>query len=200
MGESGLKRKGTGMQLHHWCFLVLIFAAPLQAPPAATGAAQPPTQKPSQEQEKAQPSTLKAEDLPVDIDRIQQALSNTPRLRFDQNDKPVFRLQVFGEKPTIDDILGPDWAKGPVKYGAMTHQEFLNMVTPKDVQGYAAFSNGEGATVAATSFLLQWTLQKAIAKYNETRDERAREAARQEVIEALNALEQARAKAGLPKK
>ena len=27
----------------------------------------------------------------------------------------------------------------------MTHQEFLDMVTPKDVQGYAPFSNGEGA-------------------------------------------------------
>lgn len=76
----------------------------------------------------------------------------------------------------------------------------LDLVTPKDVQGYAAFSNKEGATAAATSFLLQWTLQKAIQKYRETKDERARAAAREEVIEALNALEQARAKAGLPRK
>ena len=94
--------------------------------------------------------------LPVDLDRIQRALAKTPMLRFDELDKPVFRVQVFGENPTIEDILGPDWAKGPVKHGSMTHQEFLNMVTPTDVQGYAAFSNKEGATVAATSFLLQW--------------------------------------------
>jgi hypothetical protein len=87
-----------------------------------------------------------------------------------------------------------------VKHGAMTDQEFLNLVTPKDVQRYAAFSNTEGATVAATSFLLQWTLQKANRKYNETTDERARAAAKQEVLDALNELEKARGKAGLPRK
>jgi hypothetical protein len=140
-------------------------------------------------------------DLPVDLDRIQKALANTPKLRFDpETNKPVFRVQIFGEKPTINDILGPDWATGPVPYGGMTHQEFLDFVTPEDVKGYAAFSNKEGITVAATSFLLQWTLQKAIRKYNETTDERAREAARKEVLDALKALEDARAKAGLPKK
>jgi hypothetical protein len=144
--------------------------------------------------------TLSPEDLPVSLDRIQRALAHTPKLRFDSNDKPVFRVEVFGDKPTIEDILGPDFHKGPVKYGAMTHQEFLNMVTPKDVQGYAAFSNSEGAGVAATSFLLQWTLQKAIHKLREARDERAKAAARQEVVEALNELDKARAKAGLPRR
>ena len=186
------------MQLHHWPLILLIAAASVQNPPAAGSAAQT-TKEPSKQQE-AQAPKVKAEDLPVDIDRIQRALANTPKLRFDKDDRPVFRIEVFGEKPTIDDILGPDWAKGPVPYGGMTHQEFLDMVTPKDVQGYAAFSNKEGAVVAATSFLLQWTLQKAIAKYRNSQDERARAAARQEVLDALKALEDARAKAGLPRK
>lgn len=74
------------------------------------------------------------------------------------------------------------------------------MVTPEEHKGYAGFTNKEGITVAATSYLLQWTLQKAIRKFNETQDEREREAARREVIEALNALEEARAKAGLSRK
>ena len=187
------------MPLSSWCLILLLGAllpwSPTQAPPQAP----PPPSRPPQD--RPQPTTkLEAIDLPVDLDRIQKALANTPMLRFDAENRPVFRVQIFGEKPTIDDILGPDWAKGPVPYGGMTHQEFLNLVTPKDVQGYAAFSNKEGMTVAATSFLLQWTLQKAIRKYNETKDERAREAARKEVLDALNALEQARAKAGLPKK
>lgn len=186
------------MQLHHWPLIILIAAAPGQNPPAA-GSAVPTTKEPSKQQETQAPK-VKAEDLPVDIDRIQRALANTPMLRFDKDSRPLFRVEVFGEKPTIDDILGPDWAKGPVPYGGMTHQEFLDMVTPKDVQGYAAFSNKEGATVAATSFLLQWTLQKAIAKYRNSQDDREREAARQEVLDALKALEDARAKAGLPRK
>ena len=47
---------------------------------------------------------------------------------------------------------------------------------------------------------MQWTLQKAIQKYNETQDERARAAARQEVLDALKALEDARAKSSLPRR
>ena len=180
------------MTLTHWCFVALIVVTSAQ-PPA--GQTQPPAQKPPQES-KQPPPAIKAEDLPVDLDRIQRALANTPRLRFDEKDQPVFRVQVFGEKPTIDDILGPDWATGPVKYGAMTHQEFLAFVTPRDLQGYGGLTNTEGATIAATSFALQWTLQKAIRKYRESQDTREREAARKEVLEALNALEQARAKAG----
>jgi hypothetical protein len=84
--------------------------------------------------------------------------------------------------------------------GAMNHQEFLAMVTPKDVQGYAAFSNGQAFTVAATSIALQWALQKAIHKFGEASDRRAQEAARREVMDAINALQEARRRAGLPPK
>jgi hypothetical protein len=183
------------------CLILLFASMPLtgpakaDAPSSTPQQAAPPPQKPEPGAPKVDPA-----DLPVSLDRIQKALSKTPMLRFDEKDRPVFRVQVFGDKPTIEDILGPDFAKGPVKHGAMTHQEFLDLVTPDDVKGYAAFSNKEGMTVAATSLALQWTLQKAIRKFNETRDERAREAARQEVLDALNALEEARAKAGLPRR
>jgi hypothetical protein len=82
----------------------------------------------------------------------------------------------------------------------MTHREFLDMVTPKGVQGYAAFNNREAATVAATSLALQWALQKAIHHYQIAKHEREREAARREVQAALAELEKARLKAGLPPK
>lgn len=171
------------MQLVQCCLLVAVMAGAQAQPPQAT----PPAEKPQAPAVKVDP-----DDLPVSLDRIQKALAKTPILRFDERDRPVFRVQVFGERPTIEDILGPDFSKGPVPHGSLTHDEFLKMVTPEDVQGYAAFSNKEGMTVAATSFLLQWTLQKAIQKFGETRDERARAAARQEVLQALEALEQAR--------
>jgi hypothetical protein len=156
-------------------------------------------QKPTHEQKKAQ-APASAMDLGVDLDRIQRALAQTPRMRFDTENRPVFRVQVFGAKPTIEEILGEDFSTAPVPYGSLTHQEFLAMVTPTEMQGYGGFTNKEGATVAATSFLLQWTLQKAIRKYNETQDERARAAARQEVLDALKQLEEARVRAGLPRK
>ena len=168
-----------------YCLIVMLAALPQQATP-------PPQQKPEAPVAKVDPAAL-----PVSVERIQRALAKTPMLRFDQKDMPLFRVQVFGDKPTIEEILGPDWATRPVPHGGLTHREFLAMVTPKEHQGYAGFSNSEGITVAATSALLQWTLQKALQKYNQSSDERQREAARKEVLEALKALEEARARAGI---
>jgi hypothetical protein len=130
-------------------------------------------------------------------ERPRAAPGSTPAIKLN-GDRVVFRVEVLGKKPTIEDILGPDYLKGPVPNAGMTHQEFLDMVTPKDVQGYAAFSNREGMMVAATSFALQWALQKAIHKFQTAQQDREREAARKEVQEALADLEKARAKAGLP--
>jgi hypothetical protein len=188
------------MHFAPWSLILLLGSVPPHALSPQGTTPQTPPQQSTPSTEKPQTVKVDPNDLPVSLDRIQRALARTPMLRFDEKDRPVFRVQIFGEQPTIEDILGPDFAKGPVKHGSMTHQEFLDLVTPKDVQGFAAFSNKEGATVAATSFLLQWTLQKAIQKFRETKDARAREAARQEVIEALNALDEARAKAGLPRR
>jgi hypothetical protein len=187
---------------HRWLIALWVFL-PAQAPTSQVSTPQPQSQPPPQTPQapqKPEAAKIDPRDLPVSLDRIQRALAHTPMLRFDQTNKPVFRVQVFGEKPTIEDILGPDFARGPVPYGSMTHQEFLDLVTPKDVQGYAAFSNKEGMAVATTSFLFQWALQKALHKLKTAKDERARAAARQEVMDALDALEKARAKAGMPPK
>ncbi|OFW24165.1 MAG: hypothetical protein A3G21_20650 [Acidobacteria bacterium RIFCSPLOWO2_12_FULL_66_21] len=175
--------------------LLLIAAALLTGPPQQATSQPSMVSNPDGSARTAAPAD---EDLPVSLDRIRRALARPPAL--DLRGKPVFRVEVFGRKPTIEDILGPDFLKGPVPYGGMTHQEFLNMVTPKDVQGYAAFTNKEGMTVAATSLALQWALQKAIHKFEQARNEREKEAARREVQDALADLAKARLKAGLPPK
>ena len=137
---------------------------------AQTGAGAPPPAAESQPAANGSVA-LDPEDLPVDLDRIQRALARPPALKLETK-RPVFRVEVFGRNPTIEDILGPDFLRGPVPYGGMTHNEFLNMVTPRDVQGYAAFSNKQAVTVAATSFALQWALRQALQKYNDARQER----------------------------
>jgi hypothetical protein len=147
----------------------------------------------------AEPARINPDRLPIDIEKIQRAVARRPAIRL-SSDRQVFRVEVFGRSPTIEDILGPDYLVGPVPYGGMSHQDFLNMVTPKDVQGYAAFTNKEGLMVAATSMALQWGLRQAIAKYNDAKEARAREAARKEVEAALAALRKARREAGLPDK
>jgi hypothetical protein len=174
-------------------------ATPRQSAPPATppSPAQPSPQKPPEADGTSEPTG----ELPVSLDHIREALSRPPAISLEDN-PAVFRVEVVGRKLTIEDILGPDYLKGPVPAvaGGMTHQEFLDLVTPKDVQGYAAFSNGQALTVAATSFALQWGLLKAIHKFQEAKADRDREAARKEVQDALAELEKARIKAGLPPK
>ena len=136
-------------------------------------------------------------DLPVSVEKIKKAVSRPAAIQ-PRSDRVVFRVEVFAKKPTVEDILGPDYLKGPVPYGGMTHSEFLNMVTPNEFKGYSIFTNKEGMMVAATSFAMQWALMKAIDKLKEARTERAKDAARREVLEAMNELEAARKRAGLP--
>jgi hypothetical protein len=177
---------------------VLVLCSLAFASPPAAAQGTPDTQPPPSANGSAAP-TIDPDRLPIDLDKIQRAIRRPPAIKLD-NERAVFRIEIFGRKPTIEDILGRDFLRGPVPYGGMTHQEFLNMVTPKDVQGYAAFDNKQAFTVAATSLALQWALQKAIQKYQDAKEERARAAAKQEVEEALAELRRARRAAGLPDK
>jgi hypothetical protein len=145
------------------------------------------------------PPTSPAEDLPVSVDRIQRALAAPPSIDLKEQN-PVFRLEVFGRKPTLEDILGERFWIGPTPYGGMTHQDFLNMVTPQLAQPYAGFTGGHLLAQAALTLAEQWALKAAIKKYRSAINSREREAARKEVMEALAALEKARRDAGLAPK
>ena len=179
------------MSLTTW---VLVSA--LAAQSVAQGPGAPP---PAEAQAPATPPG----ELPVSIDRIREALSHPPTIRPDAV-QPVFRVEVIGRMPSLEVMLGKEFWKGgvaPTPGGAvMTHQEFLNMVTPPEFRGTAMYTQGEAITIMATSVALQWALQKAIQKYREAKGERAKEDARKEVQEALAALDKARAAAGLPRR
>jgi hypothetical protein len=165
---------------------VSVLATGPQQQPAARGET-PPREQTAQ-------ASADSLDLPVSLERIQRALARPPAIQ-PRSDRPVFRVEVFASKPTVADILGPDYLIGPVPYGGMTHSEFLNMVTPADYRGYSMFTNKEGITIAATSLALQWALMKAVDKLKSAREERAKDAARREVMEAMNQLEEANRKA-----
>ena len=140
-----------------------------------------------------------SEDLPVSIDRIQKALAAPPGIELKEQN-PVFRLEIFGRKPTIEEILGERFWIGPTPYGGMTHQEYLNMVTPELARPYAGFTGGHLVAQALLTLSEQWALKQAIRKFRGALSEREREAARKEVEEALAALEKARREAGLSPK
>jgi hypothetical protein len=175
---------------------LLVLLAGLSSPASAQQGEEPPAA--ATNGGSAVPS-IDPDALPVSLDRIQRRLSRPPAIR-PESTRHVFRVEVFGRKPTIDEILGPDWRKGPTPLGGMSHSEFLNLVTPKDVQGYAMYDNKQAMIVAATSFALQWALRQAVKKLDDARTQRQKEAAQKEVDEALAALMKARREAGLPDK
>lgn len=133
------------------------------------------------------------------MDRIQRALSAPPAIELKEQN-PVFRLEVFGRKPTLEDVLGEKFWIGPTPYGGMTHSEFLNMVTPELARPYAGFTGGHLLAQAALTIAEQWALKQAIKRFRNALSDRERASARKEVMEALVALEEARRKAGLPPK
>ena len=147
----------------------------------------------------AKQDAARPDDLPVSLDRIQRALSTKPAIELKEQ-HPVFRLEVFGRKPTIEDILGEKFWIGPTPYGGMTHQEFLDMVTPKLAQPYAGFTGGYLLAETALTLAESWALKSAIRKFHTAISDHEREAARKEVLDALAALEKARRDAGLPEK
>ena len=174
-----------------WLVLaVFLFAQQPPAPAAASSSSTSTT---------ADQLGINPGDLPISFDRIQRALAQPPAISLSEK-APVFRVEVFGRKPTVEDVLGPKFWIGPVPYGGMTHQEFMDMVTPKEVRPYAGFSSGRLAEVVGLGLIEQWALRSAIHKFQQAKDEREREAARKEVMDALAALEKARREAGLPDK
>jgi hypothetical protein len=158
------------------------------------------TATPAAELQTAPRSTPAPQAAPSDesLERIQKRLMQNPAIRLDKQPVPggsgktTFRVRVDAPALTVDQIFGPDFLKGPVPATGMTHQEFLDLVTPKDVSGYAAFTNKEGITVALTSTALNVALKEALEAWRRAKDERAREAARMEVEDAVAALRAAR--------
>jgi hypothetical protein len=137
-------------------------------------------------------------DLPVSLERIQRALAAPPPVEL-KEEHSVFRLEVYGRKPTLEDLLGEKFWVGQAPYGGMTHQEFLDMVTPKLAQPYAGFTGKSLAQVTALTLAEQWALKQAIHKFRQALSDHERESARKEVLDALADLEKARRAAGLDK-
>ena len=88
-----------------------------------------------------EPESKATEPLPVDPSRMGISLDRIVKgLRFEEmrerrTDSPLkleFQVQVFGAAPRIDVLgdydIGQD---GPLPYGAPTHQDFLNHLTPQ---------------------------------------------------------------------
>jgi hypothetical protein len=146
----------------------------------------------------AKPTQPPAE-LPVSVERVKRQLEiDNPTIQLDLI-RPVFRLVIVEKKPRWwkdEDLFYPD----PVLVGPTTpwHQDYLSMVTPPEFQSYGSMYGTDLLQVAVTSLASAFLVKGVVSgvKAAKSAHRRRLEAeAKQEVDDAVAAMERARAEA-----
>ena len=77
--------------------------------------------------------------LPLNLNRIQRELRQSAVREERQGLNLHYVIDVYGQAPPIV-IFGPDdnLVRGPVPYGAPTHRDMIEQVTPKEYRAPAA--------------------------------------------------------------
>lgn len=151
--------------------------AAAQTPPPATD----PQQAPPKPDPPAEPSQ--------NLDRIRLALSREPKITLDEG-QIRFYVEVLAKLPRIEEIIGKyDLMHGPTRGGApMTHNEFLSMVTPRELYGSAGIKPVELLQFALTSWLGKAFVKKVVEDLRNASSEREIQAIRDRIDRELAAI------------
>lgn len=130
--------------------------------------------------------------MPVDLAKIREALEQDPKLRLN-TDELKFYVDIIGRIPTFEEIVGDfDLRNGRVPGAPMTHDEFLSMVTPKDLHSTTGISAMETLGVALTSWGMISLVKKAYEEYKKASTERERRAIQEQIERELRELQKRR--------
>jgi hypothetical protein len=166
--------------------LLLVATICLPAPALAQEAAQPGKMSPASPSEPAQSTSQDAKDL----DRIREALAKpTPSLILNVEVPADFKVEV-NEQQKLDDLLKTlDFRAGPVPAGGLYAYELQHVVfNPTNyplMQPYAAFSGSELLTLAVESIAGHYAGGKAVSALSAAERNRARAAARADVLRSI---------------
>jgi hypothetical protein len=153
--------------------LLAIFGGTVQARRDAPQSQTPPAAKP-----------------PDQLDRIKAALKRPNTIILTDN-QVRFYVEIRERFPSVEEMFrGVDLLHGPRAGGpAMTHAEYLSMVTPRDT---IATSGGikptEALQFAITNWLGQMLVRKALEEINNAKSEAEVEAIRERITRELAAL------------
>ena len=90
--------------------------------------------------------------LPIDLDRIQRGLQESADREEHEGLNLRYVIQVYGQSPAIVLFgLEDNLTTGPVPYGAPTHKEMIDHVTPQEFR----------APAADLSALMRWLAERA---------------------------------------
>ena len=120
-------------------FLAALFVVVGLAAPAAA------------QQEPAPQPQVDVDRLPLNLNRIRRELKHATDLEQREGLNLRYTIQIYGSAPPLD-IFTEDanLVNGPVPYGAPTHRELINQVTPQEFR----------APVADFSALIRWLAER----------------------------------------
>jgi hypothetical protein len=100
----------------------------------------------------AQQPSVDVKRLPIDLTKVTRDLRQSAATESHNGLHIRYTVDVYGQAPRIEFFTKQDnLAKGPVPYGAPSHQEMINHVTPQEYRApYADVGN-----------LIRWLSDKA---------------------------------------
>lgn len=155
------------------------------SPPVVTPVPTPQSSIPSPQSS----ATSGTSDLPVDLGRIREGLSQPiPANRFQDS-----RLRFFAETdeklPSFEALtFGFNLFHGPVPGAGMTHQDFLEMVTPKYLNSSGGIKAIETLEWGLVNYAAVWTVKRLYKELSEARTEQRKREIQQQIDRELAAL------------
>jgi hypothetical protein len=135
----------------------------------------PPAQSSGTQRPPAPPPAPPAAGDPSgqELARIREAVTRPPSIVIDDGRLRIY-MEVIAKWPSFAEVSkGYDLMNGPTKRGnPMTHQEFLSMVTPKDMVGTAGIKPTEILQFAIVNWLGQAIIMKGLEEIRKARSER----------------------------
>ena len=171
------------MRLSCLLFTAILIAAPARAQGTAASA------KPEQSAEVGRPAES-APNLPVSLEKIKEALEQTPVLSFRTLDeRPTFRIQIL-ERRHIEELLATlNFKAGPTPAGGVYWNELQRQMFPAVDnplrQPYSAFGQGELLTILIENLVGKYLAGKAVNAISKAERSHAESAAKEEVRQAV---------------
>jgi hypothetical protein len=127
---------------------------------------------------------------PANLERIRAAVNRPSTIRIEDGQMRIY-VEVIANWPSFTEASrGYDFINGPTGHNAnpMSHQEFLNMVTPRDMYSSAGVKPGEIVTMAVVNYVGQWAVTKALTKIAAYRKEKELRDIRERIDAELAAI------------
>jgi len=132
--------------------------------------------------------------LPVDLEHIRKEAGKQPAVKLDDQ-RLRFYVLILAKQPnfSFSETVGEyDLMNGPTKGGAaMTHKEFLSMVTPKELNELFGATSGSSFAMLQAAIMNaagQALIKKAVQQLRHARSEGEVQEIRQRIDTELNSL------------